>query len=491
MKAISILILLSFLLSFTACAQGTDTQKSPVTTVADTASAPDGTQITFEEDELPENLNFGGQAVRFLIPEGDAWDCEITVEEYTSEPVNDSIYNRELFVESRLGVEIESEYIDPEKYNDKVTLQKATDEDTYQIYAARTVFFAPLVFENYLYDFYDVDYIDLQKPWWSQNFTDAAEFKDSLFLATGSLALSVKRFLIVTYYNKTLAENYSAAYPELGDLYSLVASGDWTIDKLTELSSNVYNDRNGSTTRDEEDTFGLLIDDGISADTIWSSFDIDILGKDDDDWFTLDVNVDKLYTALDKIMDLYHETVGSYMITRSDTLVEMSKVFANDSALFMVNRLLEAEDIYLRNMNSDYGILPYPKYDKAQENYYSYAHDQYLSFSIPLTNPSPDVAGAVLEAMSSYSYRDTEPIYLDFVLKGKYMSDAQSRNMIDLVVRGFKVDSAWIYSRAFGDFGPVFRDNVVDNNRSYATTYAKAERSTNLKIKALGGLFKD
>ncbi len=486
-RKISIFIVLSLILSFAACSGGEGNGKT--TTPSDTTvPAVTTSPIVYEEDDLPNTLDFGGQKVVILAPEGETWEKEISVEELASEPVNDSIYNRERFVEDRLGVEIETEYVLADDYNNKVTVQMSSYEDTHQIYAARTVYFAQNVFDNYLMDLYDVEHLDLEKPWWSQNFTDAAEVKGSLYLATGSYALSVTRLLFAVYYNKTVAENYEETIPELGDLYTLVDSGKWTFDKLTELSAGIYEDVNGNSGRDSEDTYGLLMNSGITVDPIWSSFDINIFSRTDDGWFELDVNTDKLYSALDKMVDLLHNSSGTSIVeSYGDTSLRMmSQYFASDSALFMVNRLLEAENAVLRNMKSDYGILPFPKYDEQQNDYYSFPHDQYLSFSIPMTNQNPDVAGAVLEAMASYSYRDTLPTYLDQVLKGKYMSDAQSRKMIDLVVKGFKVDSSWIYAMTLGQFGQSFRTLMTEGDTSYATTYAGAERNIKIALKYTG-----
>jgi len=486
-KAFSILIILSLILSLFACSGGNDDSKDtkPADTTSPVVTDP---PIYYEEDELPSDLDFGGEKVFILAPEGETWEKEISVEELTSDPVNDSIYNREKSVEDRLGVEIETEYVPADNYNNKVTIQMSSVEDTYQIYAARTVYFAQNVFDNYLTDLYNVEHIDLEKPWWSPHFTEAAEVKGSLYLATGSYALSVTRLLFAVYYNKTVAENYQETYSELGDLYTLVDSGKWTFDKLIELSSSIYKDVNGNSERDTEDTYGLLMNDGITVDPIWSSFDLNIFSRTSDGWFELDVNTDKLYSAIEKMINLLHNTTGiSVVKSAGDTsLRTMSEYFASDSALFMVNRLLEAEHTVLRNMQSDYGILPFPKYDENQEEYYSFPHDQYLSFSIPITNQNPDIAGAVLEAMASYSYRDTVPTYLNQVLKGRYMSDAQSRNMIDLVVKGFKVDSSWIYAMTLGQFGQNFRSDMTSGSTSYATTYAQTEKTIKIALKYTG-----
>lgn len=57
--------------------------------------------------------------------------------------------------------------------------------------------------------------------------------------------------------------------------------------------------------------------------------------------------------------------------------------FSTDHALFCAgNAYLTSE---FRNMESDYGILPYPKYNEAQEQYYSTVDCLASIFAIPAT----------------------------------------------------------------------------------------------------------
>ncbi|MBR5453514.1 MAG: hypothetical protein IKV54_05475 [Clostridia bacterium] len=493
-RIISVLIVAAMLFSFAACAgSGDNGGKKQETTAAPVDTTGNG--IEYEKDDLPDTLNFNGEQVTILITEekdnGGNHAGEILAEELNSDVINDSIYNRERYVEDRLGVEIVPAKVEQSKYNDEVNKQISSDDDMYQIYAAKTVWFAPFVFDNILTDLYTVDYLDLEKPWWSQYFSEKAEVKDALYLATGSLSLSLTRFLFVLFYNKTLAENYVSEYPELADLYTVVENGDWTYDKFYSISSGIYRDVNGSTTRDDEDVYGVGHIRGIAIDAMWSGFDITIFSRTDDGWFEFGVNEDKLYNSLERIRVLLHETEGCYAPeSGSDAMLDtMATKFADGTLLFMVNKMHAAESATLRNMQDEYGIIPYPKYDSNQKEYYSFAHDQYLSFSIPRTNPNPDMAGAVLEAMASYSYRDTSPAYLNIALKGKYMNDPQSRKMVDLIVSGFKLDSAWIYAVRFDSIGGVFRSEVGDNSKSYSSTYAKQKKTVEMKLKVLGNTF--
>jgi len=484
---ISIVLTIIMLLSFVACSGGSTDQPQDTTLSGDTTASKPQNDIVYEEDDLPDDLRFDGETVKFLIVKTGVHD--LFAEELSSDIVNDSIYNRENFVEERLGVELEPMYIDPMTGGDfekEIEKQHASDEDMYQLLGYSTFAFTRFVFMNYFHDLYGVNYIDLEKPWWSQTFNNEAEIKDSLYVTTGSLSLSLARSMFAIFYNKNVADEYAASIPELGDLYGLVDSGDWTFDKFHELGSTIYEDNNGDTTADEEDRFGLGFSSGIGIDFFWSSFDINLLSPTDDGWFESDIPTEKLYTSLEKMNTLLFDTPGCFDAGYGDEKLDtLSTMLAGDNLLFMNNTLDAIETTTLRNMQSDYGILPTPKFNEAQDNYYTYAHDSYTSFAIPKTNRNPDVAGAVLEAMASYAYRETEPAYLNTALKGKYMSDPQSRKMLDLVVDGFKVDAAWIYLETLGaEYPSEMRIAIHNGDTNFASKHTTLERRMNLRLKA-------
>ncbi|MBR5454002.1 MAG: hypothetical protein IKV54_07980, partial [Clostridia bacterium] len=115
-RFISVLLVSVMLLSLmTACAsedKGKDKPTDPsVTTTAPTGETTEPVK-EYEKDELPE-LDYNGKTVVILSPDSIGATDEITVESLTSDVVNDSIYNRERYVEERLGVEIVNLKVDP------------------------------------------------------------------------------------------------------------------------------------------------------------------------------------------------------------------------------------------------------------------------------------------------------------------------------------------------------------------------------------------
>ena len=478
-STLSILLVLSMLLSFIACSGEKQNDDNTPETTAKSAETTEPT-IFYEEDELPDNLDFEGTTITILSPSGGKLGSDITVEDLNSDVVNDSIYNRELFVEDRLGIELEN--FVSSSFVEEVKKQATSGDDTFQIWAGSTYGFSAYTFSSYFLDLTEIEYIDLEKPWWSENFIKEASIGDSLYFATGSITLSLLRNLFAVYFNKDLAKDYAHKdeFADLENIYDIVESGDWTFDKFYALSSILYEDLNGNSEKDAEDKYGLGIH-SYSLDTIWSSFDLNVLSPTNDGWFEMDINTEKMYDALEKACNLVHETEGCLRVDEG----ALSTSFANGTILFAVDYLSSVESASIRNMTTEYGLIPFPKYDENQENYYSYPYDEYMSFAIPFTNPSPDVAGAVLEALASYSYRETIPAYLNLALKGKYMNDPQSRTMVDYIVNGFTLETSWIYIFTIGSSYPSgFRNNITDNERTFASEHATKTREVERTLKA-------
>ena len=111
---LAMLLMLSSLLI--ACAQPQDDTADTTTATADTTPAPgtpEGADTTVADttdkyeqyDNLPE-LNYGGDVVTILSRGRDWCDDEISVTDMNGEPINDAIYNRNIAVESRIGIKI-------------------------------------------------------------------------------------------------------------------------------------------------------------------------------------------------------------------------------------------------------------------------------------------------------------------------------------------------------------------------------------------------
>ena len=140
-------------------------------------------------------------------------------------------------------------------------------------------------------------------------------------------------------------------------------------------------------------------------------------------------------------------------------------MFVQQKILFYPNTLGAIEDDFLRNMNEDFCLLPYPKFDEAQENYRCSQYDGVPLYGIPITANFDNLPaiGATLEAMCSLSSRDVLPVYYDDALKSKYSRDPETAQMIDLITSSVVSDFSFAWADTVGKYGASLQNLFCRN----------------------------
>ena len=131
-------------------------------------------------------------------------------------------------------------------------------------------------------------------------------------------------------------------------------------------------------------------------------------------------------------------------------------------------------------METDFGILPLPKYDEAQEDYITFVNPAGSCLTVPITVASVERSGIVLEAMASESYRYLTPAYYNTALQQKYTRDNESAEMLDLLLQNRVYDLAMIYS--WGNINAEYRSLADNNKTDLASVVAKREKQIDLGI---------
>ena len=148
-------------------------------------------------------------------------------------------------------------------------------------------------------------------------------------------------------------------------------------------------------------------------------------------------------------------------------------------------RLIEVEAEDFRSMDAEYGIIPIPKFDEKQTNYYSHAHDQFIVYGIINKSGSNyDNLGAVLECMAIESERTVKNAYFEIALKGKYSKDQQSWDMLDMIVKNIKIDAGLLYTIKLNDITQSLRNTVRDKAPTVSTQvfHVIKQRAINTKL---------
>lgn len=484
-----LLAILTVLPLAAACGSGTD---ESTTTTASAAVSTDSTEATttavVEEttagyevkDNLPADLKYNNETISIISRGRDWCKDEVSVEALTGDVINDAIYNRNAAVEDRLGVKIVNQLTtDKDNYSITETIRKQVQAgtDEYNLFANSVYATIMYTADNLFQNMTDLQYLDLDQPYWSQGFNEAASIGEAQYFATGAICLSMYRFIFVTFFNKGIFDENQVPY-----LYDVVNDGKWTLDYQRQISQNIYSDLNGNGTKDEVDRYGFITNHNmIGVDAYWSSCQLPILGKDADNFLVYNVNVERMSNAVDKINLLLHENDGAYLVANKSADAEQDdicRMFSQDQAAMTTLRLIHVESDDMRNMSNLYGIVPVPKLDESQEKYYSYAHDTMTAYGIPLTvvDDELQMVGAFLEAMASESQRTVAPAYYELALKTKYVSDEESVKMLDDIVNNFYVDAGVLYTKKISSFHQNMRTWIGSNRNTVSSMIKATER---------------
>jgi hypothetical protein len=129
----------------------------------------------------------------------------------------------------------------------------------------------------------------------------------------------------------------------------------------------------------------------------------------------------------------------------------------------------------LRSAEFDFGIVPYPKYDSVQENYYSYVDGHASMMAVPLCLTDPEWTGIIIEELSYLSYKDILPVYYDVVLNVKLVRDEESVEMLKILFDSKTFDFG--YAWGAWDFWYIFIENIQNNKTDFVSAYEKKEAS--------------
>lgn len=147
--------------------------------------------------------------------------------------------------------------------------------------------------------------------------------------------------------------------------------------------------------------------------------------------------------------------------------------FRNGRALFYDPNINAIKD--LRDMDDDFGIIPWPKYDESIDAYYSNVDAGCNLFIVPVTCSDAERASVILEACAYEGWKSVLPIYYDVVLTTKFTRDQDSEKMIDIIRAGRVFDIGYYFYNNSNDLNSFGWYLAHDKSHSFASIYAKYE----------------
>lgn len=480
-KTLTLFLIAALLLSSCGDTSETtgDTTASDTTTV--TPSADDELSKRALVDDGLGSPDLGGYEFRIIADtnaSGVNWRY-VDAEEMTGDIVMDAVYKRNSDIEQRFNCEISLLHTDnAADLRTWVQTAVTAGDDAFDLYHSHVIQAGIAAVSNIFVNWCDMPNVDLTKPWWSQTITETLTYKDQLYLAVGDFALSSIGQTWCTFYNGTLGADYG-----MGSYFDTVNEGKWTFDFMLNLAKDAYKDLNGNGEMDNDDQYGYLTQHQSSINAFLWAFDNPILMKDGDEMEFV-YNTEKLADITEKLITSFrHGDVG----IRTDVTYVSPKngsnhnynvdMFSESKAVFTHGVISQSLD-YFREMEDNYSILPYPKWDAEQAEYHTMSDGSHAIMAVPVTVPMDkrEAVGTVIEALNAESWKHVVPAYYDTALKVKGTRDDESIAMLDMIVNSRVFDMGYIYS---GGIGPGFALQMLFTNddtniQSYLAANASA-----------------
>ena len=468
----------SALAALSACGSGTASQ-------AEGNNAPIGSEAA-AETEAPDMLD-ARKSVSDGLPEKDYGGKEFRVLTYdyvkadfvtdggeTGALINDVTYRRNRDVEDRFHVTLKA---DGDKglgdVSSMIKRAVTAGEDAFDLISQHMIETANIAVSGMYLDWGEIPYVDPQKPWWNQSAYENLSINGKSYLLTGAISPAGLGGYYCVYMNKRLGADY-----DLNEsIYQTVLDGKFTIDVYRSLIKDVYKDINGNGTVDEGDQFGLAAQVTSYATPFAYAFGEITVKHDKDGMPYLDMDADKWSAMVEKVYDLFYG--GNDTITtdgwslHSDTFLDSRALFMNGVFLHSYQRFTDFKD--------DYAILPYPKWNEAQAEYYTMTDGSSPLASIPVTCGDVEYAGIITEALAAEAWKTIIPTVYDVALKVRGARDETSMTVIDIIERGCVFDFGFVFSGNNG-MGATFSSLMGSKKKDFASYYEKNKKSWDKKI---------
>ena len=311
------------------------------------------------------------------------------------------------------------------------------------------------------YNLYNLG-LNFENPWWTQAYVDTFTVDKNgtpaLYGAFGSFCgfgSTYSLFYNIDVYNQSaVCQQY--------DIYQLVRDKKWTMDIFVEMIKGVKHDTNGNSTYSYQDGDIMgWIRTGHATHAMHAASDLRIIENVDGKLsFAPTTRASEWATVIDKAIAVY-ATEGSQDVSYS----YIPDYVASDKALFFSEILGTVEG--MADMDVSIGLVPYPLYSEAQENYCNYIDNHIQDWHIPVSVADPETVGAFAELYACHSYYTVHPASIEWYTV-ELFGDEESAEMMDLIFTNTTFDPGYLWwSNYETDLG-----NMISGGKNNVTQWA-------------------
>ena len=463
-RIICLLLIITMLIPFAVSCAETGVEDTTAAAVTETPEASAEEAVTtqdlgFYDNPVPEPVRFDGEVIKFLYW-SDVENPEFFVEDQNGEAVNDAIWSRNIKVEEQLGVKLEFTGTPGNNKNQKDFISKCINStqsgaDAHDFFCGYSMTGAPLMCEGIAQNLAGYEIIDFDKPWWPASLISKATIKDGIYFASGDISTNFLYMMYCCAFNKDLFVDVHTTDSKV--LYDLVDDQQWTLDKLIEYSTGVYRDNDGDSQIGTGDRLGFFLCGEVHYDAFYTGCDLYTVVPAEDGTVRLsdDLFSEKTQNVLDKLCAFMHTSGDAYLST--------TNIFTTNQAIFTIDRA-QITTKKLTNATFTYGILPVPKYDTEQTDYYTCMAFPFTTYVLSTASTHSEAAAATLELMAYHSYISITPALFEEAMKIRYADQSEDSRMFDIIRESVVIDIGRLLTTKLENLSySLFRNALAKN----------------------------
>lgn len=433
--------------------------QDPENKTSETASAsvPENAETVLNQFSRPD---YGGAPIRILTSNN--INDSLTVltapdETLAGERINEALFERDRRLEDYFHTEID--YVMAGQDNEladvfqKSTLASDTRFD-FMIGAVREAAL-PCFNAGLCANLAELPEIDLSKPWWSGYIMENFVINGNFYMLAGEF--SPRNVMSGNLLIFNMREFRDRSLPSL---YDMVDNGTWTMDAFESIIRDSAADLDGDgKIRPVKDFFGMNCDSTTPLSFYFGMGEKLLCIRDGT--FAEGLTEDRALTVFERIEAMYASGNLDKEAYKRDTYMP-NKTFMENKALF--NCMVAIDLTMFRESETDYGIVPLPKYDEAQKDYISAANTAALTaLEVPAAISAERFAalGPFIGGMTALSHYISIPEAYETTLLQKLTRDEDSVRMLRIVSEGLMLDFGYIYN--FGDMNKKLISNIEAN----------------------------
>ena len=486
-RSLAAFILAVMLISAVACAETGSVEDTTASAQTEAAGA-DVTDVVTEAETTAVNAenilgirDYSTETLTFFsrVYNG-VWSSDLFVEDANGTVLNDAIYNRNAVLSEKYGIKFDEISSGNATFRSDVANRIATGDTSYQALYMGLADAASAAQEGLLQDMTAMENINLEGQWWTQSSNEAWSIGERQYFATGAITTIDDRAIRTMYFNKDIIAEHG-----LTTIYDLVYNNEWVYEKFFEYVEIAKKD-NGDGISDLNDTYGVSAQTTFGFMMTMASGEM-LTQKDAEDYPVLVANDNaRFIDVVTYLTDKVASNNGVYLGADNDIRV----LFGNGQSLFWAE-VLEHAHTMRSEYDLNFGIIPMPKYNADQETYHQYTTGYcttVVCFPTTTKGEDLDMSTFMVEAMAIQSVETIVPAYYEICLKGRYVDDAESAAMLDIITTNVSSDYAEILG--WGGFKTAIQD-AISAGSPIASVISRNAPMTKKAIEKALAQFKD